>query len=275
MHYYQFNVGDYRRDTSHLSLTEHGIYRMLLDTYYLNDGPIDADDAKLMRTHCVRTADEVQAYKNVINDYFELRDGQYFHRGCDKVLGQIFEKSDKARQSAMARWNKKSNKNKAETRHECDNDANALRTHSESSANGMLPNNPITHNPISKKPSSSNKFTEADLSFAEFMFDRILMAAPKAKPPNLETWANEIRLMRDVDNLSPEEIRQVFEFANTDPFWRLNILSPSTLRKQFPKLHAKMTGGSHENYQRAAAKETRSERIAREEREWLRSIGVS
>jgi hypothetical protein len=161
----------------------------------------------------------------------------------------------------MARWNKKSNKNKAETKKECDTDANALRTHSESSANGMLPNNPITHNPISKKPSSSNKFTEADLSFAEFMFDRILMAAPKAKPPNLETWA--------------KEIRQVFEFANTDPFWRLNILSPGTLRKQFPKLHAKMTGGSHENYQRAAAKETRSERIAREEREWLRSIGVS
>ena len=90
MHYYTFNIGDYRRDTGHLSALEHGIYRMLLDSYYLNDGPLTADDAALMRSHCVRSADEQRAYENVIKDFFVLDNGLYIHTGCDKVLGKIY-----------------------------------------------------------------------------------------------------------------------------------------------------------------------------------------
>lgn len=161
MHHYQFNIGDYRKDTGHLSLLEHGIYRMLLDTYYLSDGVMEADDAKIMRTHCVRTADEQQAYKNVISDFFQLRDGHYFHTGCDKVLGRIYEKSDKARASAQARWDKKLNKNnnkeKQKTKSSEEN-ANAMRTHGERNANGMLP---ITHNPL---PNINNKYKDFDFS---------------------------------------------------------------------------------------------------------------
>ena len=63
MHYYQFNIGDYRRDTSHLSLLEHGIYRQLIDTYYLSEKPLCADYANLMRSHCVRTDEEEKALK--------------------------------------------------------------------------------------------------------------------------------------------------------------------------------------------------------------------
>jgi hypothetical protein len=37
LYYYNFNIGDYRRDTVHLSILEHGIYRQLIDTYYLNE----------------------------------------------------------------------------------------------------------------------------------------------------------------------------------------------------------------------------------------------
>jgi len=42
LHYYTFNIGDYRRDTGHLSLLEHGIYRQLIDSYYLSEKPIAA-----------------------------------------------------------------------------------------------------------------------------------------------------------------------------------------------------------------------------------------
>ena len=132
MHYYTFNIGDYRRDTNHLSLLEHGIYRSLIDTYYMNEGHLCADDAKLMRTHSIRTEDEQQAYKNVITDFFKLKGGIYTHAGCDKTLDKIYEKSQKARESAQKRWAK---------------DANAMRTHSEGNANGMLPINPIPINP--------------------------------------------------------------------------------------------------------------------------------
>jgi len=70
MHYYQHNIADYRKDTSHLNLMEHGIYRQLLDSYYLDEIPLCVDLAKLMRSHSVRTADEEQALKNVLTDFF-------------------------------------------------------------------------------------------------------------------------------------------------------------------------------------------------------------
>jgi uncharacterized protein YdaU (DUF1376 family) len=134
LHYYQFNIGDYRRDTQHLGLLEHGIYRQILDTYYLNGGPLKADHDQLMRTHCVRTAEEKQAYESVIKDFFEQDGGLLIHNGCDKVIAAFRRKSEVAAASANARWKP--------------SDADAMRTHSERNANGMLTNNhkPITNN---------------------------------------------------------------------------------------------------------------------------------
>jgi uncharacterized protein YdaU (DUF1376 family) len=127
LHYYTFNIGDYRRDTSHLTLLEHGIYRQLIDSYYLSEQPLCADEASLMRSHCVRSADEQQAFKNVLKDFFELHEDGWHHKGCEKIIDAYRVKSVKASASAKARWEK---------------DANALPTHSERYAN----HKPITNN---------------------------------------------------------------------------------------------------------------------------------
>jgi hypothetical protein len=79
-----------------------------------------------------------------------------------------------------------------------------------------------------------------DFEFAKLMFSMILDVAPKSRKPNYKSWTNTIRLMREKDGHSPEEITDVFKFANTDDFWRTNILSPEKLRAQFAKLHAQM-----------------------------------
>ena len=128
MHYYQFNIGDYRRDTQHLGLLEHGIYRQLIDTYYLNGGPLKADHDQLMRTHCVRSADEKQAYQNVIKDFFCQEEDLLIHRGCDKVIEAFRKKSKSASDSANARWKPPH--------------ANALQSQSKGNAN----HKPITNN---------------------------------------------------------------------------------------------------------------------------------
>jgi uncharacterized protein YdaU (DUF1376 family) len=141
VHFYQFNIGDYRRDTSHLTLLEHGIYRQLLDTYYLSENPIKLDLEEVMRTHSVRTADEERALKNVLKDFFDETPDGYFHKGCDRNIEAYRKKSKMASESAKARWSQ--------------SHANALPTDSERNANGMLTNNhkPITNNqePIEKK----------------------------------------------------------------------------------------------------------------------------
>jgi len=144
VHYYTHNIGDYRKDTAHLTLLEHGIYRQLLDTYYRDEQPLCHDIAKLMRSHSVRSPDEQQALQNVLTDFFVLTEKGFIHTRCDKELERLYGKSASARASAMARWGKRNK----------ESDANALRPVCESDANGMLPNNPITHkpnNPIQSK----------------------------------------------------------------------------------------------------------------------------
>jgi uncharacterized protein YdaU (DUF1376 family) len=127
MHYYTFNIGDYRRQTHHLTLVEHGIYRSLLDTYYLKEEPLCADHAQLMRSHSIRTEEEQTAFNNVISDFFTLHDEGYRHHVCDRIIDKYHEKSEKARKSAAKRW---------------EGNANAMRTHSEGNAN----HKPITNN---------------------------------------------------------------------------------------------------------------------------------
>lgn len=49
MHYYQFNIADYRKHTGHLTLVEHYIYRWLIDEYHLSEHPFNNNMPKLLR----------------------------------------------------------------------------------------------------------------------------------------------------------------------------------------------------------------------------------
>jgi hypothetical protein len=104
------------------------------------------------------------------------------------------------------------------------------------------------------------KFSDDDLSLAETIYIKIKEVAPKTKVPNYNSWADSIRLMREQDGHTASEIKAVFMWANSDSFWRTNILSPSKLRDKFADLHAKMgnkpidkhNGFAEKNYQDGA-----------------------
>jgi Helix-turn-helix domain len=96
------------------------------------------------------------------------------------------------------------------------------------------------------KPESKLRFSSEDLALARFMFEAIRKLYEKAKEPNFEKWANEVRLMREVDGRTLDEIRKLFTWANQDDFWRSNVLSPEKLRKQWDQLSIKAQGG-HKN----------------------------
>jgi len=92
MHYYQFNIGDYRADTAHLTLLEHGIYRQLLDWYYLDETPIPKETQVVYRRLSARTQDERDAVDSVLNDFFYLTDA-YHHQRCDDEIRQYKHKA--------------------------------------------------------------------------------------------------------------------------------------------------------------------------------------
>lgn len=127
MHYYQFNIGDYKSHTEHLSEMEDLAYRRLLDWYYLHECPLPLDLNEIARQIRMRSHSDCIAV--VLREYFQETENGFIHNRADKEIAKAGEKSNKASQSAKARWQQKSNKNK-----DLGNDANALQTQFESNA---------------------------------------------------------------------------------------------------------------------------------------------
>jgi uncharacterized protein YdaU (DUF1376 family) len=107
MHYYQFNIADYRKDTVHLSLVEHAIYRELIDQYHLDEKPISLDTASVMRRLRLRSTDDERALNAVLTDFFERSEDGWHHRRIDQEITayhQMVEHASKAgKASAEAR----------------------------------------------------------------------------------------------------------------------------------------------------------------------------
>lgn len=123
MNFYQRHIGDYIKDTAHLSLLEHGIYGRLLDVYYSTEGPIPA--ASACRLIGARTDEEKAATAVILAEFFTVEGDAYRHARCDAEIARMKDKQDKAKASARASVNARS--------------TNAERTLSERPAKAELP----------------------------------------------------------------------------------------------------------------------------------------
>ena len=88
------------------------------------------------------------------------------------------------------------------------------------------------------------KFSDEDMETAEIIFEQLKKLNPEFKAPSLKSWAGDIRKLREIDRRETSQIREVFAWANNDPFWQTNILSPAKLRKQWDQLVMKRAQGS-------------------------------
>lgn len=73
MNYYERHLGDYAKDTGHLSMLEHGAYNLLLDRYYSKEEGIPVGDAyRVARAH---SKQERAAVDKVLSEFFVQSDG--------------------------------------------------------------------------------------------------------------------------------------------------------------------------------------------------------
>ena len=135
MHYYQHHIGDFLKDTGHLSNEQLAVYMKLLWRYYLDEKPLE-DDCEML-AFAVRS--DEKTVRLLLRHFFVLTDDGWRQARCDKVIQDYHEKSHKASDSAKARWNK----------------ANAMRTHTERNADE--PKNDANHKPIPKNQEPINK----------------------------------------------------------------------------------------------------------------------
>ena len=82
MHFYNFNIKDYRAKTAHLTPIEHYIYRSLIDWYYLNEKPFDSVE-QIKRWLMI---DDETAIESVLSEFFHKRNGKYHHTRINKEV---------------------------------------------------------------------------------------------------------------------------------------------------------------------------------------------
>ena len=125
---------------------------------------------------------------------------------------------------------------------------------SNSELGGGSNSEPRTNNslePINESTSSSEKnfqteqrakkysFSPDDMRAAEWIFELLKKLNPEFKVKSMDSWANCVRLMRERDGRTHRDICELFQWANQDSFWSLNILSPSSLREKWVQLSIK------------------------------------
>lgn len=192
LHYYQFNIEKYRKDTVHLSPLEHGIYRLLLDTLYLTEVPLPLDKNKIMRSHCIRTKEEKRAFFAVLEEFFSETEKGFINCRVENELKGIYEKSEKARAAAMVRWEK--------------HNAKSMRTHSERNADGMLP-----HYLNTSLPNNNNNMSGKPDETVVEIFDYWCKAMKKNAPTKLTAKRKSCIKARLREGYSVDQIKQAID----------------------------------------------------------------
>ena len=93
-------------------------------------------------------------------------------------------------------------------------------------------------------PNGKSWGSQDDLTAVQWIYKRVLVNNPTQNTPNWADWANTVRLMRQLDGRTHQDICALFDWASRDEFWRTNVLSPAKLRKHWDTLAARMIKGA-------------------------------
>lgn len=102
MNFYKHYIGDFQRDTSHLSLTERGAYLALIHHYYATEKPLPNNVDALCRIAGAQTKVERDAVKSVLS-YFEVMESGLINARIEAELDKHDDRADKNREIALQR----------------------------------------------------------------------------------------------------------------------------------------------------------------------------
>lgn len=97
MNYYERHLGDYSKDTAHLTMIEHGAYGLLLDRYYGTEAGIPAD--QVHRIARARTKEEKAAVDVVLAEFFQLVDGLWINKRAEEEIAKAHVKINAAKEN--------------------------------------------------------------------------------------------------------------------------------------------------------------------------------
>jgi len=239
VHYYKFNIADWALHTAHLTLTEEAVYFRLINHYYDTEQPIPLETQPVIRR--LRMGNDSVIATDILSEFFVQTEKGFVHTRCEALLKEYRKTTKKNRANGALGGRPK----KVEASSVTQDKPNGLDVGTEEEPKHnpnqeLLTNNhkPITT--IKKTTPAKPKYEGSDLNFAIKAFEEILKTSPDYKKPNLQTWAKDVRLMREIDGKDLSEMANVWMWVRQDRFWSTNVLSISKFRDKYDQLKMKM-----------------------------------
>ncbi len=214
MHYYQFNIADYRKDTVHLSRLEHSIYRDLIDWYYLDEQPIPSETQVVSRRLRLVSQDEANALQNVLSDFFVATEDGFRHPRIDQDIAEYHAQCEKNRLNGK----KGGRPPGAGKRKKTQSVSTGLPVDTESQPTRNPNQEPITNNQLPPKPPAG-----------DVRFERFWSYYPKKVGKDA---AHRAFLRRKVDDNLLNQMLQAMSLQASSEQWQRNggqyIPNPAT-----------------------------------------------
>lgn len=102
MNWFKLYIGDYQRDTAHLTVTEHGAYLLMLQHYYATEKPLPVGKS-LHRMLRAQDKQEREAIDAVSSQFWTVTDAGLVNHRADRELAKAGEQADTNRAIAVAR----------------------------------------------------------------------------------------------------------------------------------------------------------------------------
>lgn len=225
MNFFKLYVGDYQRDTAHLSVTEHGAYLLMLQHYYATERPLPTGKA-LHRMLRAQDKAEREAIDSVAEQYWEESADGLINRRADIELGKAALQAETNRRIAVQReQSRKATRNASRTEHEsCTNRSTNTEPnqtpdtiHQRSNTPPLTPPGGVDDDDCPPLPPPENPPKRAAVHEFPPGFDRFWQAYPRktAKPHAAKAFA---RLRPDEALL--ERMLQALQAQRSSPQWQ-------------------------------------------------------
>lgn len=126
------------------------------------------------------------------------------------------------------------------------NDAETTQKHTNNNDKTMNNNDNNNNSPRKTRKKRVYEDDDPNKILAKTLF-KLIKKNQDIKEPNLDDWANTIRLTIESDKRSGKEVQEMIVWATQHEFWGGVILSPSSLRKHYDKMKAQRNNPSKKN----------------------------
>lgn len=179
MHKYLHHIGDFMRDTVHLTALEECFYRRAMDFYYLNESPLPKETQSVFRRLRANTDEDKQAVLNVLADFFTEEEDGFHNKRCDAEILGYKGNAQKNRENGKkgGRPSKKNTENNPSDSGSGDSEnqeeTQSVIWGSENETQKNLNHKPLTDNPIIDSSSNAHeeKQTFPAIQFSQYQVE--------------------------------------------------------------------------------------------------------